>query len=251
MGKYKREAREYLSRDGNYMKMTLGILLCIAVVMMPVALISFIAQVAFYYDADGNNLDFFANAAIIVLTAAATIPSVIGYLGLSASLAKGKNVPLLYMFSPFGNIKKYLASVAFSVFLVALWLVPSGLFALAADIVGKALEAAQLEILFGFVKFLFFAGIFAAILAGLSRLFLVPYYLNCGIPFRQALKDSISATREKPLIIFNYILSFVPLILLSIASVFTFFIVYTIPLMVGSYVAMGKHFDKSKEGQNL
>ncbi len=243
----RKEAKRLLLKRNNLMHLIFGICLCIAAVMLPIMLYIFIMGIPYVFElTEGVALVLtFASTAIVILTLLfVSVPIIGGFFKMAYELYLGKQrVFYKDIFKPFDSGRLYFAilvpALLFIIRILAIATVAGACFALGKSLFGLALDALGLSDIFD--TFITAMLSIVSILLFLVLLFLqyggffVPYFVCRKMSLKEAMKASRIFVKGNRLCIFKYIIGFAGMFVLSVLSLGTLFVVYTIPLMIFSY----------------
>jgi len=264
----RKRAAEILLESGGLYKLAIGCCLCIWFCILPIVLFYMpLEMISTYCESSGftKTLEIILIVLLIAYYPTVSFPIAGGLLSFSYRLLNGeRKIHISEIFSPFTSIKHYLR-VLFGVFTVIVKLIvfvlPAVLFVIAVMIYQNAVadvEATALRILFDVFLSLAFFSLMLLATVGLwmaqNPFFLTPYLLCRGTGVCDSIKLSCRIMKGSNIDRLTFAFGFVPLFLLSAATLGMLFVVYTAPVYMIAYLIYAenkmKNYEKIKEVEN-
>lgn len=241
----RRQASRFLLAERSLSRMSLGICVCIAALIMPII---FFACLMYFASFEGMNENIGAIFTIVALLGSLamsvffTIPMLGGFLKVSYEIYRGSNTAhIADIFSVFASPRIYIRTIIAG--LMAFWravIILMPLIFSFSFIVGlweKNNSPFAFLICLTFTVFAIFAGAGVAFFIGYltQAQYFVPYYLCMGNSLPGAVTLSKTAVSKRRSEIWGYLIGLLPIFILSLLTVGVLFIVYSAPMMIFAY----------------
>lgn len=251
----RKNAHSVLFQNGNILKLIGGVLICILTLILPLiagraVIYGFTGE--FYYSYN-DSLQYIQTTLFCTLLyycvelltiCFVTVPTWTALNRLAADIVSGKNVTaadFCRIFLGDGNYMRFVASGILSLLktvAVLIVLICGGnLSYTLIEVIYTVLEgnAAGAQISVTVIMTILTIVSACAVMLVLTPFFAIPYYVSNGKTVRQAHKLSFMLTDGNKIRIMSYMLGFSGWIALSVLTVGTLFVLYTLPLMALSY----------------
>ena len=234
----RKQASQLTLASGTLVKLSLGVCICIVSVMIPLLVAGVFAEILTFEEEWITYLVAEALFAIeILMIAALTIPVIGGFVGIAYKLYKNEDTHLAEIFLPFTSSRLYLRVIVAGVSIVLRWIavaaVPLIVPSLAVGFVLSDVWMINLAISGGAFLISLVCTVFFAIFT--SDMFFVPYFICNGCGIAEAFGRSRSEMRGRKMKVAGYTLGFSGIFILSLLTVGTLFVIYTIPMMTLAY----------------
>lgn len=245
----KKRASASVVESGVWLKLSLGVCICVASAMIPYLISSLPVEFAAMGEETPSALLSGISIAIwILLTVLLTLPVFGGFFGMSHSLYKKKRTYLADIFLPFTSPRAYGRSLLLGVFVFlrafVLLIGPIMLLIIIANSISMEADIGIifLTVLFG-ILIIDFLGMFS------QRMYFIPFFLCEGYKPRAAISSGRALIRRNLGKTEGYCLGFTGLWLLSFLTVGMLFAVYTLPLTSMSYFVYTEQMILNKQNK--
>ncbi|MBQ8141325.1 MAG: hypothetical protein IJ038_06510 [Clostridia bacterium] len=240
-------AKQMLLSRNNLQRLAFGVCICLMAIMLPIIAFSVISGFSVLPEISEYLSSILFSAACLTLGALlvfVTVPIISGFFESAYKIYEGKReFYFADIFAPFKSSKKYFSAIHAGVLFI---LRGTALFA-ASVIAFYALQTASgfvfaifglpdiLNSVFEIFSTAFCVILFIVLACVTSGGFFTPYFICKGFSVNKARELSHSAVNGKKPMICRYIFGFSGIFVLSLLTVGTLFVIYTIPLMIFAY----------------
>lgn len=234
----RKQASQMAFESGNLLKLCLGVCICTASVIIPLMITSLLSIFLLTGTEELSPTIYDALYAVgFLLVAVLSVPVIGGFFGLSYNLYKGKKTHLAQIFLPFTSAKIYFKVVLVGIPMLLRWVavasIPMVAFSMFSETTVSEYWLVNFSVYFvAMTVSVIFAGLLAFFT---SHMFFVPYFICNGCEISEAFVRSRIAMRGRKLKLAGYIFGFTGIFLLSLLTIGSLFVIYTIPMMVLAY----------------